>query len=366
MATAPALLCNGASVDHLISIFADPEQPAGCKDSATSQQPCNSNCKASTPAAAGPAAAAIAAANETAAKNSARSQLAHSNDSQQQQGGTVLAYQVTPINLLSGAALAQPQVLSGTAAIALHTLLIKLNAQRLQEQLQEKQQQQQAAAQHSEAQQQQLLPAVKQEAGGAAADASQTKQQQQQQQQQHQPADPVDGLRAALATAGRAAATADLQDILSQLQSDAYVATDVLSLLPQQLLQRGPSAMMEQLQQYMELQKRLDSRQQQQQQGLGAASAVSAGRKQEMPAAGGSLLDLDRAGSGASSSSCSDPLQQQQPHLGKQSVGAAAAGRTKQGALLGPGQHSWPAAAAAAGGGGASGAVASPPNKTRR
>jgi hypothetical protein len=353
MAAVPPLLRNGANVDHLISIFTNPEQPAGCKDSATSQQPCSSNskqqqpsrlqgdCKSPPPAAVGAAAAAIAAANETAAKHSARSQRAPNSDSQQQQGGTVLAYQITPINLLSGAALAQPQVLSGNAAIALHTLLIKLNAQRLQEQLKEEQQQQ-ATAQHSEVKQQQQLPAVKHEVVDAAAGQAPGATQAEQQQQQN----PLAALQAALAAAGRAAVTADLQETLSQLQSDAWGEKDALALLPQQVLQQGPAAMVEQLQQYIELQQRLDSRQQQQQ-GLGA-SEVNAGQAQQMPAAGRSTLGLDRIGSGASSSSCSDPLQQQQQQAGKhRSVGAAGgAGKAKQGVLLGPGQHSWPAAAA--------------------
>jgi hypothetical protein len=327
MATAPALLRNGASVDHIISIFANPEQPGGI-DSATSEQPCSSNSKQQHLAGLhGPrketssAAAAIAAANESAAKYSARSHRAPSSDSQQQ-GNAVLAYRVTPINLLTGSALAQPQVLSGTAAIALQTLLMKLNTQRLQEQLQ---QQHQVTAQQSEAMQplhQQRQPAVKQEEGAAA----------QQQQQQQQPVDSSAALARALAAAGQAAAAADLQETLPHLPGDSAVAKDVLALVPQQ----GPSAMVEQLQEYMQLQQRLGTKQQ----GPGAAAERS-------------TLELDRAGSGACSSSCSDPLQQQPE---RQRSGAM---KLTQGLLLRPGQQAWPSAGDAA-------AAAAAPAKTRR
>jgi hypothetical protein len=335
MATAQAPLRNGASVDHIISIFADPEQAAGCKDSATSEQPCSSNSrqqhlglphgarKETTSAA-----AAIAAANETAAKYSVRSQRAPSADSQQQQGNTVLAYQVTPINLLTGAALAQPQVLSGSGAIALQTLLMKLNAQRLVEQLQ--QQQQQVTAQQSEAVQPQRHAAVKQEEGAPA----------QQQQQQQQPADPSAALARALAAAGQAAATADLQETLPHLPRDAAVAKDVVA--PQQLLQQGPTAMVEQLQQFMQLQQRLETNQQ------GCGRAPGQALKE---AAARSMNELDRMGSGACSSSCSDPLHEQ-PEKQRSS-----AMKLPQG-LLGPGQHNWASAGGAA--------AAAAPAKIRR
>jgi hypothetical protein len=57
--------------------------------------------------------------------------------------------------------------------------------------------------------------------------------------------------------------------------------------------------MVEQLQEYMQLQQRLETKQQ----GLGTSPGQAA--------AGRSNLELERAGSGACSSSCSDPLQQQ-------------------------------------------------------
>ncbi len=40
-----------------------------------------------------------------------------------------LGYKITPINLVTGQDLAEPQVLDGTAALALHGLLMKLHAQ---------------------------------------------------------------------------------------------------------------------------------------------------------------------------------------------------------------------------------------------
>lgn len=42
-----------------------------------------------------------------------------------------VGYKVTPINLVNGQALAEPQVLAGTAALALHGLLMKLHAQNM-------------------------------------------------------------------------------------------------------------------------------------------------------------------------------------------------------------------------------------------
>ncbi|KAF6257331.1 hypothetical protein COO60DRAFT_1696516 [Scenedesmus sp. NREL 46B-D3] len=158
------------------------------------------------------------AANETAAKHSVCSQQAPSSDNQQQQGGMMLVYQVTPINLLTSAPLAQPQVLLGSAAIALQTLLMKLNAQRLQEQLNQQQQHQVTSHQFKaiQLQHQLQLPAMKPE--GVSAGAGLAPPAGHAVQQLQQPVDPTTALLQALAAAGQEAAAADLQDTLCQLQ----------------------------------------------------------------------------------------------------------------------------------------------------
>jgi hypothetical protein len=336
MATATTLLrsCNDASVhlDNISGICADPKQPAGqmqCKGSATSEQPCSRNSGAlhgtrkETTSAPGQDPAAIADAEETTATYSARSRRAAGSDSLQQQGSVVLAYRVTTFDQLTGAAVARPLVLSGSGALALQSLLMKLNAQRLPEQLQ---QQKHLTVQQSEAmqlQQQQQQPPVQQ---GAASGTNHS-------------AD----LLSALATAGQAAAAADLQETLSHLQGNVGMAKDVLARAPQQLLQQGATAVFEQLQQYLQLQQR-----ECEQQGLGTAAAAQ------------STLEplVDRMDTHAYSNVCVDPLQHQ---IGWQRSGATAgSSAAKQGRLQGPGQHSWPSA------GGAAAAVAAAPVTTRR
>ncbi|KAF6262272.1 hypothetical protein COO60DRAFT_664399 [Scenedesmus sp. NREL 46B-D3] len=377
MFAVPALLPNGASVDHLASIYANAGQPAGCKDSPTSQQPCNSNSKQQlsddlhgSRRDTTSAAAVNAAVDEPAVKFPVRSQRAPSSDSQQQQGRTILAYQVTPINVSTGSTLAQPQVLSGTAAIALQTLLMKLNVQRLQEQLneQQQQQQQQATAQRPEAMQPQhqlQLPAVVKEGGRAVDEAPRAAHAVQQLQQ---PADPSAALLGALAAA---AAAAETQDTLSQLQGGAGVAEDVLALVSKQLLQQEPSAMVEQLHQYTQLQQCLESRPDQQQ-ALSTALGATAGQLQQTPAAEQSLLEFDPLGSSAAAAFAppntdrhagDDPMQRyQQPaeHLDAarqqpdQSCSTAAAAAAAQPSSSGLGSSPppaslTPAAAGAAG-----------------
>ncbi|KAF6262247.1 hypothetical protein COO60DRAFT_1497086, partial [Scenedesmus sp. NREL 46B-D3] len=131
----------------------------------------------------------------------------------------------------------------------------------LQQQLKEQQQQQQQViAQQFEAMQPQhqlQLPAVVKEGGRAVGDEAPRAGHAVQQLQQ--PADPSAALLGALAAAGQEAAAADLHDALSQLQGGEGVTEEVLALVPQQLLQQGPSALVEQLHQYMQLQQRLES-----------------------------------------------------------------------------------------------------------
>jgi hypothetical protein len=45
--------------------------------------------------------------------------------------GTVLGYQVTPVNVATGQALAKPQTLTGTAAMAAHVMLMKIHSKQL-------------------------------------------------------------------------------------------------------------------------------------------------------------------------------------------------------------------------------------------
>jgi hypothetical protein len=244
----------------------------------------------------------------------------------QHQGGMVLGYRVTTFNQLTGAAVARPLVLSGSAATALQTLLMKLNAQRLAEQLQ---QQKHATAQQfgtMQPQHQQQQSIVEQ---GAAAD----------------PCTAEPELLTALSTAGQAAATADLQETLSHLQGNVGVAKNVLALIPQQLLQQGPAAVFEQLQQYLQLQQR-----ECEQQGLGTA------------AAGRPTHELDPMDRRAYGNSCFDPLQQQVERQRHSATAGSCA--VSQGQLQGPGQHNWHFAGGDAAAATAAGAAA--PVMTRR
>lgn len=100
MASAVAL--EGVAVSHLLSMFVSPTEAKDATASSACQQ--------------GPALAAAP-------------QQRHVGSHTPTQ--VTVGYSITPINISNGQALAEPQILSGTAALALHGLLMKLHAENM-------------------------------------------------------------------------------------------------------------------------------------------------------------------------------------------------------------------------------------------
>lgn len=95
-----AAALEGVAVDHLLSMFVSPTEARDATTSSACPQ--------------GPAL--VAAPQQRHIGSHTPTQV-------------TVGYSITPINLSDGQSLAEPQILSGTAALALHGLLMKLHAE---------------------------------------------------------------------------------------------------------------------------------------------------------------------------------------------------------------------------------------------
>eukprot|EP00878_Enallax_costatus_P019830 GHUV01020935.1.p1 GENE.GHUV01020935.1~~GHUV01020935.1.p1 ORF type:complete len:322 (+),score=118.88 GHUV01020935.1:1141-2106(+) len=264
MAAAAAL--GGVAVDHLVSMFVSPAEAKDATASSVCQQ--------------GPALGAATQQIEVGSQTPSQ---------------VTVGYSVTPINLTNGQALAEPQILSGTAALALHGLLMKLHAESMQGQLTAK-----PAAQRDTAAQQSV-------AVSAAAQAS--------------------------ARPSSHVAAAPRADNAHQLRMD-NLPPEVLRLLPQELLEQGPAALLQQLQQYLQLKQQLVSHDQQdiqpeQQESHRRPARVHTVHSDPLHALAAACEEQDddyeqhlkSSGSGGSSTSCTDPLEVSPEHVNHQHAG---------------------------------------------
>eukprot|EP00879_Flechtneria_rotunda_P004424 GHRR01004675.1.p1 GENE.GHRR01004675.1~~GHRR01004675.1.p1 ORF type:complete len:633 (+),score=320.06 GHRR01004675.1:281-2179(+) len=174
--------------------------------------------------------------------------------------GMVVGYSITPISLANMEPLAKPQILSGTGAMAVHTLLMKLHARKLQQKLGAQQQKPQLPGMQQNHGQPCATPptSAEQQAAAHAAKAGDRHATSQ---------DDTVGLQNQPEFAGgvQQAGAAEAAHPAAAAAPPGELAQEVMQLVPHELLEQGPAAVMQQLQEYLTLQQELRQQQQQQQ-----------------------------------------------------------------------------------------------------